>query len=142
MKFWDYIVIVFVVGFVVVWIMIRNKKSDLIGLEKDRNRQKIDRVKEQPCLSCNKGVLEPKFSWWRYIFAVYLPIGYVAVIGRPKAYKCTNCNKVVDGLQNKGIVTRISLSHHMPIAFVIAQIVFFVTVGLLIGVIGYKIFGF
>ena len=111
---------------VVVWLIIRRKRPGTVGLDNDRNKQKLDGMRLAQCQLCNQGVMEPKFLWWRYFFTLWIPLGRVYVIGRPDEYRSTACNHVENPERKGGIITRVSLSQHFPLAFVVSQIVLFV----------------
>ena len=130
MEIGQYLIIGWIILVLVVWIFIRIKKPNLFGLTKNINEQRLDKVRLEVCSVCKKGVLEPKFAWWRYFFGIGIPpIFYV--VGSPNEYRCTNCNQVVHHFK-KGIITRISLAHKLPIIVIIAQIIFFVTMAILV----------
>ena len=126
-------IILWIIFVVAIWIFIRRKKPGFIGLGKNPNKQRLDRVKFSSCPNCNHGFLEPKFKWWQYSFLISTPFGFI-LIGKPYEYECTNCNFIKDNRHEKGIFTRLSLTHKLSKPFFVG-IGVNIVVGLILAVI-------
>ncbi len=103
-----------------VWLIVRNKKPDLLGLGKDLNKQRIDGVKYSTCNNCHTGSLEPAFKWWQYCVGITLPPGIIYILGSPYEYRCTNCAYKEENKYNNSKFTRISLTHRLTKPYFIA----------------------
>jgi len=108
---------------VIIWILLRKHKPELLGLHKDINKQKIDGVKLKHCTKCLKGFLEPQFSWWRYFFGILLPFGIVYIIGKPNSFLCNECGNRESGALQESFFTRISLTHRLKKPFFITFVI-------------------
>ena len=126
-----FVTIFWIILFLAIWIFIRKRHPELIGLDKNRNKQKIDSVKLKSCPNCKKGFLEPQFNWWRYCFGVIIPPGIIYIIGEPNNYQCTNCNEVVVIKDGAKFFTRISLTYRLRSPFILAFLVYGIVAALM-----------
>jgi len=109
-----YIMFGWIIFVVAVWIIVRKKRPDLLGLSEDFNSQRIDGVRYDACPKCEDGLLEPIISSFEKRSIIGLPPGLFFMKGSPDKYRCTNCNYTIQGdLINKGF-TRISLAQKLP----------------------------
>lgn len=129
----DILIIVWIIIVLFIWRYLRKKKSGLIGLDKNLNKQRLDGVNFSKCPNCNDGYLEPKFKWWQYTFLISTPIGFL-LIGKPYEYNCNSCAFIKNGRDKKGIFTRLSLTHKLSKPFFIGIGVNFV-VGIVLALI-------
>ena len=118
----DLIPLAFIAVIVIVWINMRRRAPHLIGLGKDRNRQKLDHVRLESCQVCGDGFMEPYFRWWRYFFSFGISPAFIYVLGQPDEYRCTGCGNTSRERRSQRRTTRISLSQNLPIAYVVSQI--------------------
>ena len=110
----EYFAIFWVIFCASIWLIIRKKRPEWIGLGSDFNKQKIDGVKYDPCQKCGVGRLAPIFHSFEKRHTITIPPGLVYVIGSPDEYKCTNCGYIAKGNQFPRRFTRISLAHRLP----------------------------
>lgn len=103
----------------VVWVFMRFKKTESLGFVKDRVKQQLKAAKLQSCSSCNKGLLEPQFKWWRYFFSIPLfPFGWF-IKGKPDGFRCTDCGKMTHNKLNLSSWTKYSSIQDLPPIFAI-----------------------
>lgn len=121
-KIYFILMICWIIVFVAIWLIIRKKYPNLIGVGKQKNSQKIDGVKFQSCNKCRIGVLEPKFKWWQYMFMFFLPNGTIYVFGKPQYYCCNNCFHINHSTPNS-FFTRISFTHKIDRAFLLGLLI-------------------
>lgn len=119
----EFIILGWIVFVVAVWLVIKKKKPEWLGLGKSRNLQKIDGVQLRKCSKCSEGELEPVFKWWRYFFYAGLPPGFIYIFGRPDKYKCLQCGDETPALLGTKLLTRISLTQRLPKMFIMAIII-------------------
>jgi hypothetical protein len=116
--------IIFILFWIIIvataYLYIRKHRPEWVGLGKEFNKQKIDGVRYAPCPKCSCGSMEPKFRWWQYCLGLTLPPGIMYVAGRPYIFVCSNCNHISQGIDKKGLFTRISLTHKLSREFLIA----------------------
>lgn len=118
-SFFYYMLLVWVLIVLGIWFYFRRKFPELIGLGRDLNKQKIDKVKLKRCPKCGGGELEPIFPWWRYLFGILIPPGVLYIVGKPGYYLCSNC-KAKHGLWgDERFLTRISLTYRIRKPFMI-----------------------
>jgi len=106
----EYLIVAYILLFCVAWIIFRKKPVI-----------KIDTALPK-CKRCKEGNLHSTFSWWRLLFTVWLPPGFVFVLGNPETYVCSSCGDISSYEGSRKCFTRISLSNHIPITFAILQI--------------------
>lgn len=114
----------FYVAFTIIgWLTVRSYYPELLEGQK----------KHEECRKCSKGVLVPKFRWWRYLFMLILPPAIVFVIGRPDSYRCNQCNGEIVTKKEGPPLTRVYLTHELPPAYVAFIIVGFIMVVFFLG---------
>jgi hypothetical protein len=128
----DLIPLAIIAVIVIVWIVMRRKAPDLIGLDEDRSRQRLDHVRLEPCRVCGKGFMEPYFRWWRYFFSFGFTPAFIYVVGQPDEYRCTSCGSTSGEQRDGRRLTRISLSQNLPVAYVVSQVAMLVIGGAII----------
>lgn len=109
-----YIMFGWIIIVVTVWIIVRKKRSDLLGLGEDFNSQRIDGVRYDPCPKCNGGLLEPIISSLEKRSIIGIPPGLLFMKGSPDKYRCTNCSYTISGDLIGKNFTRISLAQKLP----------------------------
>lgn len=114
----ELLIIIWIIIVLIIWRYVRVKKPGLIGLGKNPNKQKLDRVKYNPCPNCKDGYLEPMFRWWQYTFLISTPIGFL-VFGKPLEFNCSNCSFKLDNSHKRDFLTMLSLSHKLSPPFYI-----------------------
>lgn len=116
----EYFALVWVIFCAAVWLIIRKKRPEWIGLGTDFNRQKIDGVRYNVCPKCSQGTLEPKFKWWQHCIGITLPPGVIYIAGNPYSLICSKCEFKTEKIDKKRIFTRISLRHKLSKEFFIS----------------------
>jgi len=131
------IILLWVVFCTAVWLIIRKKRPEWIGLGNDFNKQKINGVKYEPCSKCGVGRLEPIFHSFEKRHTIIIPSGLIYVVGSPDEYKCTNCDYIAQGDLFPRRFTRISLAHRLPDGVTSKIIIKF---GILVGLVVVTVF--
>jgi len=130
----ELVILLWVALVVITWLIIRRTKPQILGLGKSRNFQRIDNVLLNKCSKCGQGELEPVFIWWRYFLCIGLPPGIIYLFGTPNKYRCSQCGNEAPPPQKSNLLTRISLTQHLPKIFIIIFITQFI-IGLAIMII-------
>jgi hypothetical protein len=119
--------IVWVLIVLVTWRHVRRKKPGWLGLGRNPNQHRLDRVKYSKCPNCNEGFLNPAFRWWQYTLLISTPFG-LFLLGTPSRYSCSSCTYIKDPSGEAGIITPLSLSHKLTPPFFIG-----ISVNILVG---------
>lgn len=93
---------------VVIWLLIRRYRPEILGIGKNFNDQRIDGVRHRTCPGCNEGLLEPQFYKRKRMIGI--PPGFIYVVGHPDEYICSKCKHKIRGSEFGGKFTRISLA--------------------------------
>lgn len=130
MNLFDIGLLIWIGVVVIIWLIIRRLRPDLLGLGDDFNKQAIDGVKLSPCSLCHVGQLAPYFKDIEKRKGIGIPPGLFYIAGAPDEYRCTTCDYRTQEVKKKKY-TRISLAYPLPKGYVVKFIIKFLLLALL-----------